>query len=319
MSRFLRIMLLNLISFEASAGVRNFSFGVTSSDLRPALSYIPESKKPSALLVVLHGGSRNASLAMNQDSEYEWNQIAEAKGWVALYPSGTTNQKDSQKLLWNDCRLSFGTVGPIRPDVNDVVYLDALIKKVMREENLKEVFLTGHSNGAGLVYRMAMESSLRLTAIAPMLMTLPRNLARCKDGWHHPIPTALLLGTLDPMVSFSGGTKGRSAADTLEWIRTKNEALSEGKTTSYDDINTSDGPNGTSSTINRKSYESSDKTTNVEYFVVEGGGHQVPGPAPVEKWMVDWLGPKNRDLSIRQEIASFFERQIETTNKKHLP
>ncbi|RYZ89250.1 MAG: hypothetical protein EOP04_07340 [Proteobacteria bacterium] len=310
------VIFIFFLSLEAVAGVRNFSFGVTGSEVRPAFIYIPELKKPTSLLVVFHGGSRNALSAMNQDSDNEWNQIAESRGWVALYPSGTTNQKDSQKLLWNDCRLSFGPVGPVRSDVNDVEYLDALIKRIMKEQNLDEVFLTGHSNGAGMVYRMAMESSLALTAIAPMLMNLPRNLKRCKDRWVRPIPTALLLGTGDPMVSFSGGTKGRSGKETLEWIRSKNGAILEGKTITYNDINDTDGLKGSSSTIKSTSYETSDRKTNVLYFVVDGGGHQVPGPAPVEKWMNDWLGPKNRDLSVREEISAFFQSQVVRERKK---
>lgn len=303
------------LSAGARAEVRTFSFGLPNSTPRPAIVYVPKAKKTGSLLVVLHGGSRNAVLTMNQDSDSEWNQIAEAAGWVVLYPSGTTNQKDPQKLIWNDCRFSWGTVAPVKPDTDDVGYLDALIRKVSQEEGLKHIFLAGHSNGAGMTFRMALESSLPLAGIAPMLMNLPRNPKRCEDRWLKPIPAAFLLGTKDPMVAFAGGTKGRSGAETLEWIRKKNDAKVEGKISTYDDAVKQDGPKGESSTIVRREFGPTDKQTNVIYFEVRGGGHQVPGPAPVEKWIVDWLGPKNRDLSIRQEIADFFQKQIEVSNK----
>src|SRR5688572_17101509 len=112
MIHFWAILLGVTLTAIAKAEVRSFSFGAKDSSPRPALLFVPTAKKPAALLVVLHGGSRNAHLAMNQDSEGEWNQLAETYGWVVLYPSGTTNQKDPQKLIWNDCRLKFGEVGP---------------------------------------------------------------------------------------------------------------------------------------------------------------------------------------------------------------
>ncbi len=298
------------------AETRSFSFALPLQRARPALLSLPD-KKPSALLVVLHGGSRNASLAMGSDSEGEWNVQAALHGWAVLYPSGTSNQKNPDKLLWNDCRLAFGSVGPEQTDTDDVAYLDALIRKVLADLDVKEdrVLLTGHSNGGGMSFRMAMESTLPLRAMAPMLMTLPRDAHRCQDRWQKPLPTAYLLGTADPMVAFQGGKKGRSGAETLAWIREKNRASFAGPPLSLPDRDTQDGAKGQSSTLLRQSFGPSSEEINTVFWIIQGGGHQIPGLSPVQDWIVKWLGPKNRDLNVRAEIAAFFQAQLESVPK----
>ena len=168
-----------------------------------------------------------------------------------------------------------------------------------------------------MTFRMALEGRTAFRAIAPAIMTIPKpSYSRCQDHWTRPIPTAYLLGTADPLVAFNGTGRSHSGSETLRWIRDKNGATLEVARFEYPDKDPKDGPQGrSSSTIKRFSYGPTSDSVNVLYFEVKDGGHNLPGPKELPRFILNWLGPKNRDVSIYGEIAQFFTEMLNSVHR----
>lgn len=95
-------------------------------------------------------------------------------------------------------------VSSLYPNVDDVAFLDAVIKDIQQRLNqqVTHVFLTGFSNGAAMVFRYAAARSERLTAVAPVA-----GYCRCsrQQQLNRPVTTLYMIGDADPLVPLRGG------------------------------------------------------------------------------------------------------------------
>ena len=127
--------------------------------------YVPASLEPGErvpLLLALHGGlGWGAQFAVNSG----FDGLAESNRFIVVYPDGTNTRSGDTKLLtWNGglcCRPAS------EQQVDDVTFLRLLIDRIEAEQAIDpgRVFVTGHSNGAILAYRLACELSDRIAAI----------------------------------------------------------------------------------------------------------------------------------------------------------
>ena len=133
---------------------------------RTYLLHIPpqyDDSKSLPLIIVLHGGGGNSENMMKKTG---FNNLSDENGFIVVYPDGIGRFKN-RLLTWNAghcCGYALDN------NVDDVGFIRTLIEKLQENFNidLKRIYLTGHSNGGMMTYRLGAELSDILAAVAPV-------------------------------------------------------------------------------------------------------------------------------------------------------
>src|SRR5262249_41242701 len=159
---------------------------------RPFVVHLPV-RAPAGhypLVVALHGG-------FGTPAEFErtsgLDAIADREGFAVLYPGGENHH-------WNDGRDN----QYMRP-VDDVGVVRDLIEQMITKYPIDpdRVYVTGHSNGGDMAYRLGCELSDKLAAIAPVAGEIPSNIAgSCHPA--RPVSVIAIHGTADRLNPFAG-------------------------------------------------------------------------------------------------------------------
>ncbi len=163
-----------------------------SYELYVPRSYNPQTETP--LVLVLHGGGGTGK-------RMRWtgfNQLAERDAFIVAYPNGLDNS-------WNDGRTDAPSAAA-RANKDDVGFLESVIADIGSAYNIDSarVYMTGPSNGAQMTFRFACERSELLAAIAPVMSSMPAQIAgACAP--ESPVPLLFIHGTEDPLVPYEGG------------------------------------------------------------------------------------------------------------------
>lgn len=162
-----------------------------------------------AAVMMLHGAGGNAENGLEQG---KWIEKSEQEGFIAIGMDGTL--KDPSKhpnLLTNPRGWNSGGLGASGSDsrrkVDDVGFVNAVIDKLLQTGMVdqKRIYVTGFSNGAAMTFRVGVELSNRVAAIAPVSNALLVNAASLKQ----PVSLMLIWGTADPINPINGGTVRR--------------------------------------------------------------------------------------------------------------
>jgi polyhydroxybutyrate depolymerase len=185
-------------SLEFDGAVRTYHLYVPS--------HLP--KGPVPLLVGLHGGLGSGT---QFESNTDFDGLAQANGFIAVYPDGTPTRLGSDRLVWN----AGGCCGIADADyenVDDVGFVSALISHLESEYDIDpdRVFLTGHSNGALLAFGLACEESGVIDAIAVQSGALLE--PTCRPT--HPVSVLEIHGTDDQNIPINGGKGSRDVSGT---------------------------------------------------------------------------------------------------------
>lgn len=297
---FIAFTLFSSISGWA-AGLKGYS--LTHQAMKRDYSiYTPKKLQPfSSVVIVLHGGFGNYQSAIEQTG---MNSLADKYGFVAVYPNGIANKSiyGDNGQHWND-----GRVAGI--PVDDVGFISRMIDEVARKHSIdrKRVYATGISNGAMMTFRLALELSHKIAAVAPVAGLLPQQLLRITR--EKAVPVALFIGTADPIMPFSGGpVKSQIAGDVLSADKSMKifvdaNRCRASKATELKNINRLDR-----STVKQITYSLCLKNNTLEYYQIIGGGHTWPGMGR-GNFLV---GSVNLDINASEEIIKFF-------NKHRLP
>ena len=167
---------------------------------RPFTLVVPttyQSGTPAPLLIALHGYTAEAPYA---ESYFALDKVAEEKGILAVYPSGS---KDSNGFLyWNAtpacCNFDSTTV-------DDEAYLLNIIDSVSKEYSVDptRVYIVGHSNGGFMAHHMACKQSDRIAAIVSLAGSTYSNTRSCKPT--SPVSVLQIHGSKDAVISYTGG------------------------------------------------------------------------------------------------------------------
>ncbi|MBN1557175.1 MAG: hypothetical protein JW951_03410 [Lentisphaerae bacterium] len=279
---------------------------------RTYLRYVPNNLPPDPvpLVLVLHGGGNNAQITMEGTHEGRWNALADSENFIVAYPEGRLDPGSETSHHWNDCRSDITNPDALSTN-DDVGFIAKLIDALAADYrvNTNRVYATGPSNGGLMTYRLAVALRDRLAAAAALIANMPANSECPAPG--DAMPLFILLGTEDPFMPFEGGPYGvtfgggrgqaLSAAETTNiWI-TVNAPDPEPAVTNLPDLATND-----QSTVTVFSFTNGIAGSEVLYYRVNGGGHQVPGAWPGTS--EEALGPKNNDIVAVDEIWRFFSR-----------
>jgi polyhydroxybutyrate depolymerase len=160
-----------------------------------------------ALVVVFHGFGGTGANALEQGG---WIAKAKTEGFIVVAPDGVTPKPNAKASFFCNARswnAGGGTTAAEAIGVDDVGFVRALIEAVSRRHPVdnRRIFATGFSNGAAMAFRVGVELSDRIAAIAPVangLLSPARPLVR-------PVSLLLIWGTDDKLNPFAGGTVKR--------------------------------------------------------------------------------------------------------------
>lgn len=166
-------------------------------------SGIPATGAP--LVIDMHGFTSSAS---QQKGLSRYQQEADAKGFIAAWPSGLN-------ASWN----GYGCCGTsLSNNVNDVGFIRAVVADIVRRTRIDEtrVYITGLSNGGSMSHRLACEAADLVAATSPVSFTLNRT--SCPSGFPaRPITVAHYHGLRDTTVNYNGGQFQSAPASFSTW------------------------------------------------------------------------------------------------------
>lgn len=268
------------------------------------------------VVILLHGGSQSMTDIFDATAggTRVWTSVADDEKFLLVVPNGfdvAANSAKGNNQSWNDCR-PLTSANPGFSGQDDVTFISELIewtKKSFDVDNTR-FYATGVSNGGMLCYRLAVALNSKIAAIAPFIANLP-DPSECAAP-SSPMPMMICVGTLDPLMPFSGGNvsvsnRGTvlSAAETLTfWLGANGVASTDFVLTNLTNVNTSDN-----STIVKRSYGSSNPAKEIEFYTVVGGGHCMPSIAnPLSTTSQATVGPQNQDMEGARVAWDFLKR-----------
>ena len=234
---------------------------VVAGQQRTAFVHLPQGfdrTKTYPLVIGFHGGLGNAENYIQASDLFEKSARA---GFVAICPEGTAIVGPHR--IWNSGPEYARASG----NADDVAFTRALIGQAEAQYRVdpKRIYATGFSNGGQMSYRLALELSDKIAAIAPM------SGARASDGLKplRSVPVMHFHGTADSVYPVDGGLGRRSIGRTPhvsianvigEWVMINGAALSP-RVTSHDGWQEHVYSGGAP----------------VELVLVDGMGHQIAG------------------------------------------
>ena len=271
-------------------------------------------EKAVPLVLALHGGGGTAA-QMDRSTNGQLGREADKRGWIVVCPQGVAKG-------WNDGRPLTSRRDRQRKGVDDVAFLGALIDEMHKTWNIdrSRVYATGISNGGFMSFRLGIELSSKIAAIAPVTA----NLAKVHDGKKptHPVGLLVINGTADPLVPYTGGhvqVFGRkrgaihSTDESVKRWAAFNGCGKTSKTVALPDAAPKDGTRAYRSTW------SGCGGFAVELIRIQGGGHAWPGGT-------QYLSPRLvgrvcRDFEATPVIFDFFarHRRLPPKSKKEAP
>lgn len=155
---------------------------------------------PLPLVVNLHGGS---SFATEELDRSKWDKMGEQEDFLVVAPNGIGRS-------WN---AGFGDDGR-----DDVGFIRAVVAEVAAAlcVDVKRTYVTGHSNGGAMTYKLGCEAADVFAAMAPICGWTEQARA-CNPA--RPISVAAVRSLDDPTVRYEGGGNAPSAAQDLQrWL-----------------------------------------------------------------------------------------------------
>jgi polyhydroxybutyrate depolymerase len=263
---------LRASSLEHGNRLRTFSYYVpTGHNLRTE----------SPLVISLHGlGSSGKGQAVLTGAA----AVAEQNGFIVAFPNcfpltgmhPNLPTLPGANLQWNigiDMSLQY------RAGVDDVGFISELIDYFAEKYNidLTRVYVKGMSNGAMLAYRLAIELSERIAAVAGVTAPMTINFAEARP--ERPVTVIIMMGDQDPIVPYAGGRIFlHTEATAAFW------AAANGVTTVPQSVYLPLTAAGDPTLIRRTSYTGGLGGAEVTLYTIIGGGHTWPdGPqyAPI--------------------------------------
>lgn len=246
------------------------------------------------VVIYFHGGGGSLKGAYRDGLA----SFADSLGFILVDPAGT-GFFDERLLTWNGGSWSGGSCCgfSVKKNIDDVGFVSALIDEVSKKFSIdnRRVYATGISNGGIMSYRLACELPNKIAAVAAVAPpAVPSN---CRP--RRPVAVMHVHGTADPCAPFKGGEGGgcigrqrmmaQSAEEMVEfWAR--NNHCTKATSTTYQ--------RGEAKCV---SYDQCAESANVEYCVIQGGGHI--WPSGNQYMSTEKVGHVSHDLSFEQMWA----------------
>jgi polyhydroxybutyrate depolymerase len=263
-------------------------------DLHVPASY--DGTKYVPLVVALHGRLGTGS---GQQKLTHMDGVSDEHGFIVVYPDGLERS-------WADVRGG----GPSdRDGVDDVKFISGLIDKLESKYKIdaKRVYATGMSNGGFMSGRLACELSDRIAAMAIVGASLSENAAaNCHPA--KPVSVLIIQGTADPLVPIGGGVLGRNTSGgevlshsaAIEKFVEVDHCSGEPRKEAIPD------KAGDGTTLDVTTYGSCAAGSEVQGYVVNGGGHTWPGG--MQYLPATFIGKTTRNIDGSSVIWEFLAK-----------
>ena len=184
---------------DRAAGSREYHL-TSDGKIRDYFVHLPpayhSAGKPLPVVVGLHGGGGTAK----NFEGYGLDPYADKTGMIMVYPEGVSSFMGGFRT-WNAGKCCSKAM---EENSDDVGFISAVIDAVVRDfhADARHVFVTGHSNGAMMAWRLACDIPDKIAAIAPVsgqsAVTKP-----CKQG--KPVAVFQVHGTEAHCALYHGG------------------------------------------------------------------------------------------------------------------
>ena len=269
--------------------------------------YVPDglAATPVPLLLVLHGGTQSNDV-LRSGAALRLRALADDERFVLALPNGTSSADGtsgpSGSFNWNDCRSD---AGPAATTADDTGFIAALVDAIAARlpVDAERVYVAGASNGGMMAYRLALELSDRIAAVAASIANLPAR-SECVDAPAAPLSVLIMNGTADPIMPWAGGQVAGNRGLVLSAEATRDfwrERLGTNPTPQHVDFPDLD-PND-AGTVSSDRYVGGREGSEVLFYTVAGGGHVPPGIAYPAS------GAQNRDIEAFDEYWRFLSAQ----------
>jgi len=260
-----------------------------------------DGKKRLPLVLMFHGAGGTGVGTMRQTG---WDKKADQAGFIVVCPDGTPADPlrppafRINPQLWND-GTGRGAIG--RLNVDDVGFVRSLLDSLCTHYAIdpKRIYAAGHSNGAGMTFRLGTELATRFAAIAPDASYCW--LADPKPA--RPVPTLYLVGEEDPLVPLAGGLV------LMPWGGTENRPpVSETLTRWAKALGCNPTPVLVSNTggVRIMRYTGPKPGEELLSYTISGLGHAWPGGwTPLPESLI---GPKTDKLNATDVVWNFFQK-----------
>lgn len=232
------------------------------------------------LVVVLHGYTGTA------EGMEQWTHMsdkADEEGFIVAYPNGIP-------YPWNDDKpQSWNCGGPWEEwtaQTDDVGFINEMIDKISAQYAVdpNRIFITGHSNGSRMTYRLGYELSDKIAAIAPVSGQM---VYESEEPPRYPVSVLHLHALDDNSVKYYGEhDPNETEYESVDSILTRWSSFYSCKTIP-DTILIEDN-------YLVKSWSCDDKSIDIVLYVMKGGAHQ-------------WFTLENSGVEANDLIWEFFK------------
>jgi len=270
---------------------------------REALVYVPsgyDGHRPLPLVLLFHGAAGTARAMMRTTG---WVEKAEREGFIAVFPEGTRPDPRRPPLLsnpqtWDDGSGHF--LGRAE-GVDDVGFVRALLDALSEAFVLdaERVYAAGFSNGGSFVFRLGVELSEHLAAIAAVAGVFWPTERRPR----RPVPLIYFLGEADPLVPPGGGRVRLPSGEEIEMPPVA-ESLERWARL----LGCPDKPRLTQPQGGVRLYRCGPcrEGTELRAYFIQGLGHVWPGGTTLLPEA--WVGPSRSPIRATDLIWEFFTR-----------
>ncbi|MGC9554758.1 MAG: extracellular catalytic domain type 1 short-chain-length polyhydroxyalkanoate depolymerase [Thermoplasmatota archaeon] len=161
--------------------------------------------QPLPLVIALHAGGSNAVDMMRTTN---LSGLADRAGFAVVYPNGITRLNPWWRM-WNGgycCGVAY------EKNVDDVGFIRSLVEEMSQQVAIdpQRIYVTGHSNGAIMAYRLASQLSHLVAAVAPVAGAIGGTASEDSPPYvipppRHPVSVIAFHGLLDENVPYHGG------------------------------------------------------------------------------------------------------------------
>lgn len=262
--------------------------------IRDYLLYTPPSYNPNIPTPVVFGFHGGTSSNVRFARTTNFQGLANEKGFLVVLPNAINKN-------WNDGR------GTVNQEIDDIGYVTALIEEVkrLRKVDARRVYVTGISNGAFLVQRLACERAELIAAFSSIAGSMPTPIrAKCNPA--KPVSIMMINSPDDRFVPWEGGEGRRgkggsilSIMDTFDFWRQFNGCKASSKETLIDKVP------GDKTRLHVSEFNNCRSNSAVVLYRIERGGHTWPGGADQPAWLV---GATSQEMNATTASWTFFQK-----------
>lgn len=225
------------------------------------------------VMLIFHGAGGNADSIRDASG---MNVIADSENFIVAYPNGT-GLFNEYVLSWNagECCNYVEPLG-----VDDVGFVKFLIATLKADYNINsdKIYAAGFSNGGMMVYRLGCEDSELLAGMAIVSSTIC--FEACMPS--EKIPLVVFHGMKDIVIPYNGGVGTDFFTSFFKVVHKPvlDSVSFWAKNNKCEPVPQKEKEDG----IYKEVYSDCEKNADVEFYVIEDGGHAWPGTG--EGWLL---------------------------------